>query len=62
MKKIGTTKSKANVPIVMPPTTPVANELLPLAPAPVENIKGNIPDTIVKTVIKIGRKRAWAAE
>ena len=55
-------KSSAKVPINIPPTTPVPRELLPLAPAPVANIKGNIPKIMVNTVIKIGRKRTWAAE
>lgn len=36
-------KSNASVPTAIPPTTPVPNELFPLAPAPVENINGSIP-------------------
>ena len=38
------------------------DELLPLAPAPEENISGSIPKIIVNTVIRIGRKRTCAAE
>ena len=32
------------------------------APAPLENINGSIPNIIVSTVIRIGRRRTWAAE
>ena len=54
--------SNASVPTSIPPTTPVPNVLLPLEPAPDANTSGSIPNTIAKTVIMIGRKRATAAE
>ena len=53
--------SSANVPTTIPPTVPVPSERLPLAPTPEATIKGNRPKTIVRTVIRIGRKRALAA-
>ena len=54
-------KSNANVPMVIPPTTPVPNERLPLAPTPLDIINGNRPKIIVNAVIRIGRRRALAA-
>ena len=61
MKSEGTMKSNANVPTNIPPTTPVPNERLPLAPTPLATTRGKRPNIIVNTVIKIGRKRALAA-
>lgn len=40
-----------------PPITPEPKELLPLAPAPEENISGNKPKIIARMVIRIGRNR-----
>ena len=50
-------KSKAMVPMSIPPTVPTPMEIFPLAPTPVENISGNIPKIMVREVIRIGRKR-----
>ena len=61
IKKNGTKNSKASVPISMPPIVPNANALLPLAPTPLDIAMGIIPNTIVRTVIRIGRRRTRAA-
>ena len=54
--------NNASVPNKSPPTVPTPTDMLPLAPTPVANIKGNIPNTIVADVIMMGRNRAFAAE
>ena len=61
MKKAGTTKSRAIVPTVIPPTTPTANARFPLAPAPPAITSGIIPAIIVTTVMRIGRRRSRQA-
>ena len=61
MKRAGTTYSKATVPNSIPPTVHTPTEILPLAPTPWANIRGNMPKTIVNEVIRIGRTRALAA-
>ena len=61
MNSDGTRNSNANVPTIMPPITPVASERLPLAPTPWAIISGIRPNTIDKTVIRIGRRRTFAA-
>ena len=61
MNKQGTINNKANVPINIPPTAPVPNERFPLAPTPLETINGSKPNIIVRAVIKIGRRRTFAA-
>ena len=62
MNKAGTTNSNATVPSNMPPTVPTPTERLPLAPTPVANINGNMPNTMVSDVISMGRNRALAAD
>ena len=60
-KRTGTKKSKAIVPTTIPPNTPAPMDKSPLAPAPDENISGNMPKIITVAVITIGRKRTLAA-
>ena len=62
MNSVGTRNSSANVPTIMPPTTPEPSVELPLAPTPCESTSGIMPNTHVRTVIRIGRKRALAAD
>ena len=57
----GTRKSKASVPTMLPPTTPVPRLRLPFAPTPIAATIGSIPKISVRTVIIIGRRRAPAA-
>ena len=52
---------RASVPIIIPPTAPEPKVRFPFAPTPVETIIGNKPKTIVNAVIKIERKRTFAA-
>ena len=52
----------ANVPINIPPTVPTPIEMLPLAPTPLANISGSIPNIIVSEVMRIGRRRTFAAD
>lgn len=61
-KNTGTMNSNARVPDKSPPTVPTPTDILPLAPTPVANIKGNIPNTMVADVMIIGLKRAFAAD
>ncbi len=58
INKAGTMKSSATVPINIPPTVPTPTEILPLAPTPVANIMGSIPNIMVSEVIRIGRRRS----
>ena len=60
-KRTGTKKSSAIVPTTIPPKTPDPMDKSPLAPAPDENINGNIPKIITVAVITIGRKRILTA-
>ena len=62
MNNDGTTKSNPIVPNNMPPTVLTPTEIFPLAPTPCANISGNMPKIIVMEVIRIGRKRALAAD
>ena len=62
MNSTGTAKSKAIVPTSMPPTVPTPSEISPFAPAPVATTRGNRPIIIVRAVIRMGRRRAPAAE
>ena len=48
------------IPINIPPMAPAPSVLLPLAPTPLANIKGNSPITMASEVIRIGRRRAEA--
>ena len=50
----------ARVPKIMPPTTLVPMVREPFAPAPEAKTSGNIPNIIVKEVIKIGLRRILA--
>ena len=62
MNNTGTTNSNAIVPMSIPPTVPTPMEMLPFAPTPVANIKGNIPNIIVSDVIKMALNLAFAAD
>jgi hypothetical protein len=58
----GTIKIRANVPMSIPPTVPTPIDMLPFAPTPVANIRGNIPNIMVNEVMRMGRRRASAAD
>lgn len=62
MNSDGTTKSNPAVPRSIPPTVPTPTDTFPLAPTPYENIRGNMPKIIVMEVIRMGRRRALAAD
>ena len=62
MNSAGTITSRARVPMSIPPTVPTPMEMLPLAPTPLANMSGSIPKIIVSDVIRIGRRRAFAAD
>ena len=61
MNNAGTITSRARVPISIPPTVPTPIEMLPFAPTPLANMSGIIPKIIVSDVMRIGRRRAFAA-
>ena len=46
----------------MPPTVPTPMDMFPFAPTPLENMSGSIPNIIVRDVMRIGRRRAFAAD
>lgn len=56
----GTVTNNTKVPNSIPPTTQTPMVRLPLAPAPVANIRGNMPKIIVREVIRMGRNRSFA--
>ena len=57
MNNTGTMKSRAIVPMNIPPIVPTPNERFPLAPTPLANANGNNPKIIVMDVIRMGRRR-----
>lgn len=61
MNSGGTTKSRVTVPSSIPPTVPTPTDMFPLAPTPLANISGSIPNTMVSEVMSMGRRRALAA-
>ena len=61
MKNIGTKKIARIVADSMPPTTARPIAFCPPAPAPVEIASGNTPKMKARLVIRIGRKRNFAA-
>ncbi len=58
---MGVIISKAQVPNIIPPITPMANDFEPLEPTPEANSIGNKPNIIVADVIMIGRSLTFAA-
>ena len=62
MKSTGTMIISAKVPMSIPPTVPTPMEILPFAPTPLANISGSIPNIIVSDVMRIGLRRALAAD
>ena len=61
MNSGGTTKSRVTVPSSIPPIVPTPTDMFPLAPTPLANISGSIPNTMVSEVMSMGRRRALAA-
>ena len=59
---MGVRNRSASVPKSSPPTVPTPTDMLPLAPTPVANIRGSIPNIIVADVMMMGRNRALAAD
>ena len=60
IKSAGITRTPSTVPNNIPPTAENPIDLFPLAPAPVENIRGMIPIMKASDVIRIGRRRTFA--
>ena len=52
----------ADLLLVDTPTVPTPMEMFPLAPTPLANINGSIPNIIVRDVMRIGLSRAFAAD
>ena len=62
MKRAGTIIRRAIVPMSIPPTVPTPMDMFPFAPTPLANIRGSIPKIIVSEVMRIGLRRAFAAD
>ncbi len=61
MKKIGTNTKARRVALIIPPNTPVPIAFWVSELAPLAKTKGITPHVNAKEVIKIGRKRNFAA-
>ena len=61
MNNIGMIATPKNVAVIIPNTTVTPKDARAPAPAPLANINGKHPMMNAKDVIKIGRKRIFAA-
>ena len=60
-KNTGTKKMASSVPLIIPPNTPVPIACCVLSLAPLASISGTTPNVKAREVIRIGRKRSFAA-